>query len=314
MTFEVSVIIPVFNCEQFIERAILSVVTIDCVKEIIVVDDGSHDTSFKKCQQLASLHQTIRVISHPGHINKGVSATRNLGIKNAKSKFIAFLDADDYYLPVRFEKEKELFSKHKDFEGAYGAVEWIENGKSKLYTITEEIKPSELFKTLLWHNKGLFHTNAITIKKELLNRIGYFDEKMSVAEDTELWYRIAAFGKIYTGNIQTPISRHIIHGNNLIISAKDKYYSNKHYLYSKMIKSFLFSSKIDYNNKNELIIVFNHYQYLFKKVYSETLFIIRLLLRFPILLFCPYIYHKTLQLIKLSITKNKSCPPLKFPS
>ena len=314
MEFTVSVIIPVYNAESYILRAIRSATSIDCVKEVIVIDDGSADNSFKICQQESKSNSKVLLLSHKNHINKGVSATRNLGIKNAKSKFIAFLDADDYYLPVRFEKEKELFSEHKDFEGAYGAVEWIENGESKLYTITEEIKPSELFKTLLWHNKGLFHTNAITIKKELLNRIGYFDEKMSVAEDTELWYRIAAFGKIYTGNIQTPISRHIIHGNNLIISAKDKYYSNKHYLYSKMIKSFLFSSKIDYNNKNELKIVFNHYQFLFNKVYSETLFIIRLLLRFPILLFCPYIYHKTLQLIKLSITKNKSCPPLKFPS
>lgn len=304
MEFAVSVIIPVFNAESYILRAIRSATSIDCVKEVIVIDDGSADNSFKICQQESENNSKVLLLSHKNHINKGVSATRNLGIKNAKSKFIAFLDADDYYLPVRFEKEKELFSKHKDFEGAYGAVEWIENGKSKLYTITEEIKPSELFKTLLWHNKGLFHTNAITIKKELLNRIGYFDEKMSVAEDTELWYRIAAFGKIYTGNIQTPISRHIIHGNNLIISAKDKYYSNKHYLYSKMIKSFLLSSKIDYNNKNELIIVFNHYQYLFKKVYSEILFIIRLLLRFPILLFCHYIYHKTLQLIKLSITNH----------
>ena len=301
MTFEVSVIIPVFNAEDFIERAILSVVSIDCVKEIIVVDDGSTDSSFKKCQHLASIHHTIRVITHPGHINKGVSATRNLGIKHAKFKYVAFLDADDYYLPERFEKEKELNNKHNDFDGVYGAIEWIENGKSKLYTITEEIKPSELFKTLLWHNKGLFHTNAITIKKELLDRIGYFDEKMSVAEDTELWYRIAAFGKIYTGNIQTPISKRIIHGNNLIISAKDKYNSNKHYLYSKMIKSFLFSSKIDYNNKNELIIVFNHYQYIFQKVYSETMFIIKLLCKYPILFFCPFIYCKSIQMIKNGI-------------
>ena len=301
MEFAVSVIIPVFNAESYILRAIRSATSIDCVKEVIVIDDGSADNSFKICQQESKSNSKVLLLSHKNHINKGVSATRNLGIKHAKSKYVAFLDADDYYLPERFEKEKELNNKHNDFDGVYGAIEWIENGKSKLYTITEEIKPSDLFKTLLWHNKGLFHTNAITIKKELLDRIGYFDEKMSVAEDTELWYRIAAFGKIYTGNIQTPISKRIIHGNNLIISAKDKYNSNKHYLYSKMIKSFLFSSKIDYNNKNELIIVFNHYQYIFKKVYSETMFIIKLLCKYPILFFCPFIYCKSIQMIKNGI-------------
>ena len=303
MEFTVSVIIPVYNAELFVLRAVRSATSIDCVKEVIVVDDGSIDNSFEICRQESESNSKVLLLWHRNHQNKGVSATRNLGIKNAHSEFVAFLDADDYYLPHRFDKEIELLNIQKDFDGVYGAIEWIDNGKSKLYTITEEIKPSELFKALLWQDKGLFHTNAITIKKELLDNIGYFDEKMYVAEDTELWYRIAAFGKIYTGNIKTPISKRIIHGNNLIISAKDKYNSNKHYLYSKMIKSFLFSSKIDYNNKNEIILVFNHYQYLFKKVYSETMFLLKLLLKYPLLLFCPFIYFKSIQLIKNGLHK-----------
>lgn len=299
MAFEVSVIIPVFNREKFIERAIMSAVTLECVKEIIVIDDGSTDSSFSICQHLSSIYPKIRVLSHPGHKNKGVSASRNLGIASAKSEFVAFLDSDDYYLENRFDFEKELYKTKPMFDGVYGAseCEWIEHATKELYTIKSHTEPSELFKALLWQDKGLFHTNAITIKKKLLDRIGYFDEQMTVGEDTELWLRTAAIGKILTGNIFKPIAVRVIHGNNEVINSADKYDQCYKYMYRKMLHYYLFSRHISFNNKNEILLMLNNYQKLFNKIYSESRFLTKILAKHPILFFCPAIYHKIIQMI-----------------
>ncbi|MBO4373262.1 MAG: glycosyltransferase [Bacteroidales bacterium] len=291
--FNVSVIIPVLNREKFIERAIMSAVTLECVKEIIVIDDGSTDSSFSICQHLSSIYPKIRVLSHAGHQNKGVSASRNLGIASAKFEFVAFLDSDDYYLENRFDFEKELYKTKPMFDGVYGASEWVwvEQSKKELYTIKSHTDPSELFKVLLWQNKGLFDTNTITIRKTLLDRIGYFDEYMPVAEDTELWYRTAAYGNIYTGNIYEPIAVRIIHSNNAVINLADKYNHYYKYMYKKMLKHYLFSRHISFNNKNEILLMLNNYQKLFDKVYPEKEFVAKLMRHYPFLWFCPFIYR-----------------------
>lgn len=299
MAFEVSVIIPVYNREKYLERAIASVLPFDCVKEIIVVDDGSSDTSLEISQNLALKHSKIKVLTHHNHQNKGVSASRNLGIKYAKSKYVSFLDSDDYYLPNRFDAEISLCNEIGEIDGVYGAALYCNTitKQDTLYTIKEYIEPDNLFKTLLWQDKGLFCTPTITVKKSLFDKTGYFDTKLKVAEDTDLWLRLSAYAKIFSGNINNAICIVELHGNNTKTTNAHLYEDSYRYIFNKLLRKILFSHRISYNNKNELMMAINHYCRIFPKVYTEKQFMNRIIVKNPILAFCPAIYHKIIQLL-----------------
>ncbi|MBP5368195.1 MAG: glycosyltransferase [Bacteroidales bacterium] len=299
MAFEVSVIIPVFNREKFIERAIMSAVTLECVKEIIVIDDGSTDSSFSICQHLSSIYPKIRVLSHAGHKNKGVSASRNLGIASAKSAYIAFLDSDDYYLPNRFDFEIKLSEDIGIFDGVYGAANYhnTTTNDNTLYTIKQIIEPEKLFKALLWQDKGLFCTPTITIRKDVFKTVGYFDPKLKVAEDTDLWLRLSAYAKILSGSINNALCIVDLHDNNTKNTNAHLYEESYKYIFNKLLRKILFSPRIAYNNKNELLLAINHNCKIYPKVYSESRFLTKILAKHPILFFCPAIYHKIIQMI-----------------
>ncbi len=103
MNYRFSVIVPVYNCKSFLNRAVDSVINqpdfSSC--ELILVDDGSTDGSEKICDSYAKEHENIRVIHQ---INSGVSVARNSGLNAAQGEWVAFLDSDDYFLDGSFEK------------------------------------------------------------------------------------------------------------------------------------------------------------------------------------------------------------------
>lgn len=96
MTPSITVIIPVYNCEKYVERAIRSVLNQPCAAktEIIVVNDGSKDHSGEICDRIAAEHNNVRVLHKE---NGGVSSARNMGIERAEGEYIAFLDSDDWW-------------------------------------------------------------------------------------------------------------------------------------------------------------------------------------------------------------------------
>jgi glycosyltransferase involved in cell wall biosynthesis len=101
----VSVIIPAFNAEKFLERAVRSVwsqtLAADRI-ELLVIDDGSRDKTWSICQDLVRISPVrMRILQHGGGCNRGVSATRQLGCRESTGEYIALLDADDVYLPDR---------------------------------------------------------------------------------------------------------------------------------------------------------------------------------------------------------------------
>ena len=112
-TFKVSIIIPLYNREKFITRAVESCIYLPQTGEIIIVDDGSTDKSLNIALELARKYPNVKVIQHPDKKNHGRSAARNLGIKTAKFEYISFLDSDDWYLPNRFESEETIFTIKK---------------------------------------------------------------------------------------------------------------------------------------------------------------------------------------------------------
>jgi glycosyltransferase involved in cell wall biosynthesis len=223
MEFNVSVIIPVYNCESYIEKAIISALNQPEVLEIVVVNDGSTDNTEVILDRLVTENQKIKVFHHLNKANKGRSATRNLGIKQAKGNYIAFLDADDYYLPNRFANDKIILEINKKVDGVYNAIgvhfyreaSNIEEERLKLTTVNAIINPENLFEDLLYYKKGHFSIDGLTVKKTIFNVVGDFDESLEVSEDTNLILRMALKCHLVSGIINEPVAMRGVHQTNI---------------------------------------------------------------------------------------------------
>jgi len=229
-SFKVSVITPVYNAASTIRRAVESAMALDEVAELLLIDDAGPDNALDVCRQLQQEHPRVRLIRHPDGKNHGAGASRNLGLKYATSSFIAFLDADDYYLPNRFMAEREILPSDKFMDGVYGAtLTEYEDAVSKerfeaagfsyqhFVSISQEVPPEELFSVLFWQHpiiRGSFHTDAITIRAQLVERVGGFNEALRLQQDTHLWCRFAAIGRLRSGIIDRPVAVRCIHGRN----------------------------------------------------------------------------------------------------
>jgi glycosyltransferase involved in cell wall biosynthesis len=122
----VSIIIIFLNAERFIEEAIESVLQQTYTAwELLLVDDGSTDSSTQIARRYAErLPGRVRYLEHDGHANLGMSASRNLGIRHSRGEFIAFLDADDVWLPRKLEEQVAILNAHPQAAMVYGATEY----------------------------------------------------------------------------------------------------------------------------------------------------------------------------------------------
>ena len=186
MKESLSIIIPVYNCERFVAKAIESALAQPEVTEVVVVDDGSQDTSLAICKALQLKDSRVNIFQHPKGINKGRSASRNLALQNARGDYIAFLDADDYYLENRFTNDFLIFQSNENCEGVYNAIgaHFYRNATNSefeqinLFTVNKYIPPHALFETLLCGKDGHFSIDGLTIKKTVLNKVGCFNEDL----------------------------------------------------------------------------------------------------------------------------------------
>ena len=134
---KISVITPVYNAEKYITQSVESALQFEEVYEIILVEDQSPDNALEVCKKLAEQYEKVKLYQHPDKKNHGAGASRNLGIEKSTGDFIAFLDADDYYLPNRFDAEIELF-KNDEVDAVYGALGvhyYSEKAKEQYYSL-----------------------------------------------------------------------------------------------------------------------------------------------------------------------------------
>lgn len=227
---QISVIIPVYNAAAFVEQAVASALSQAEVAEVVLVEDGSTDDSPAKCEALAEASTRVRLLRHPEGANRGAAVTRNLGIREASSNFIAFLDADDYYLPGRFEPAAKVFADQADADGVYDAVGthfeteqmrrwWAEQGRNELSTVRRRVEPEHLFAAMTGRD-GSFHTNGIVVRRELFERTGLFDSDLRMTQDFAMWIRMAVVGRLYPGAIDRAVAMRRLHGENRIVQQR----------------------------------------------------------------------------------------------
>lgn len=231
MSIRISTIIPVYNAERFLQRAVNSALQHNVVNEIILVDDGSTDKSAEICAKLEKEHTKVVYYQHEDGKNHGAGATRNLGLKKAKYEYISFLDVDDIYLENRFNKDVEIFKQNPDAEGVINALglEVIDEeakeifdgqqGIKELTTFSDYVSPEEVpyvFYDLHPRVKGNFHLNGLTIKKSVLDMVGYFNKELRLHQDTEWFFRLVLQSRLYCGEIEKPVALRGIHLDNRV--------------------------------------------------------------------------------------------------
>jgi len=231
---KISVITPVYNAEKHLKTAVESAVDLEEVFEIILVEDGSPDNCFRVCEELQNQYpDKVKLFTHPDRENKGAGAARNLGIAKASGNYIAFLDADDVYLPNRFKNTVEMLENDPYIDGTHAILgiffenEEAEKKLGKLFTkttgLTEDIEPSRLLDAVLKGGKGHFHLNTLTVKKSLAEEVGGFDEKLKISQDGHFIWKLAACGKIKGEPRDIIVAKRRAHEDNRVINLKNFY-------------------------------------------------------------------------------------------
>jgi len=186
----VTVVIPVFNGAQTIERTLASALAQTVADlEVLVINDGSTDDSADRVQRCSDPRVHLHHFS-----NAGLAASRNRGIRLARGEFIAFLDADDLWLPRKLELQLAALRSHPDAALAYGFSDCVDADDRYLGHGSHLAHSGRVYEPLLIAN---FLDNGSTplVRAAALasasGSAGVFDETLPAAEDWDLWLRLA---------------------------------------------------------------------------------------------------------------------------
>jgi glycosyltransferase involved in cell wall biosynthesis len=190
----ISVVIPLFNKEQYVGRAIRSVLNQKYNNfEIIVVDDGSTDGSVHEVKIFGD-HKIKLVVQK----NQGVSKARNVGVAHSQYNFIAFLDTDDVWLPGFLEQLNLLINMYPD-AGIFGMNNYFEypNGKivhnsyNQLFHGCKSGLIQDYFHLFAKNGISPFSNSGCCYPKSVFNKMNGYKVGIKLTEDSDLWCRIA---------------------------------------------------------------------------------------------------------------------------
>ena len=217
----VSVIIPNYNYAQYVGDAIESVMAQTYKDfELIVVDNGSTDNSRLVLEGYEKKYAPqLKVVFQE---NRGQAGSRNRGIKESKGDLIAFLDADDVWMPNKLEEQVELFDDQEI--GLVYSSYWIADEKLNRIRVQKakyrgDILP--LFATCGSEALVDGGESNVVIRRKCIEVVGDFDEELDGSTGWDLYRRVASCYKI--DYVDTPLMIYRNHGNNLTIRNKEMY-------------------------------------------------------------------------------------------
>lgn len=259
----ISIVLPTYNRGYIIEEAIKSVIEQTYTNwELIVVDDGSTDNT----ETLMTKYIDSRIIYIRENLNRGANFCRNLGVRNAKGNFIAFLDSDNRWERNKLECQFTKLYKTDKSVALVFCNEIVWDGSKKIFFPGGTFLDSEIGEIL--YRRNIVDNNAVLIKKDCFQKAGGFDEEMPRIQDWEFYFRVInVFGykAIYLSDC---LNNNIIQENS--ISRDDKkmtdavfhflakyynYYNTKSY-FENFFHSVIYSMNIEAD-------------YIFKNLYSN---------------------------------------------
>ena len=202
-SFFISVIIPTFNREKTILRALDSVIKQNgCISfDVWIIDDGSTD----KTKEIISNYVKENFLENKIHYiyqeNSGVSSARNLGIEKSAGQWLAFLDSDDEWLEDKLIKQVSFMRENSEYELIHGDEIWIRNGVRVNQMKKHKKEGGDIFIRSL--ELCLISPSAVMIKRDLLRDHNNFSAEMTVCEDYDLWLKITSENSV--GFVEDPL-------------------------------------------------------------------------------------------------------------
>ncbi|SDE90522.1 glycosyltransferase family 2 protein [Rhodospira trueperi] len=200
MTPAASVVMAVHNGEPYLATAIHSILTQSFEDfEFIIVDDGSTDATPAILAEHARLDSRVQVISPERHL--GFTPALNVALSSSRSPFIVRQDADDLSHPSRLETQFRAFSENDHLGLVGSSYDVIDVDGNHLKTETLETSDT----TLRW--LGLFHNpfchSAVMVRRDLIDRVGGYNEALAFSQDFDLWARIMPYTRV--ANLEAPL-------------------------------------------------------------------------------------------------------------
>jgi glycosyltransferase involved in cell wall biosynthesis len=203
----VSVVLPFLDAEVFLDESVRSVIDQTHANwELLLVDDGSTDRSGQIAAGWAERDSRIRVLHHEGHENRGISASRNLGLKYASGEFVALLDADDLFLPNKLERQIGHFAHWPEAGMVYGrTLYWFGWSGKPEDAARDWIQPHGvpadqlLFPpgTLAGYLNGTIHMPCVCgvlVRRDVATAVGGFEDRFRGMYEDQVFFSKVAVG------------------------------------------------------------------------------------------------------------------------
>lgn len=235
----VSVVIPAYNCANYIRESVQSVLSQDYPSiEVIVVDDGSTDGTDRVLSEMGT---SIRVVRQT---NGGPAKARNRGVAHANGEFIAFLDGDDVWLPGKLRTQMEYFADHPEVDICFTRFSLWHPRADKTFPAPmdfadyipgcgiDEACSGWLYTDLLLDSVICIIT--VVLRKSVFEHLNGFDETLRVGEDYHFWLRSSR--KFQAHKIAATFALYRLHGENTTVRPKPV--NNEYAVLERVLKEF----------------------------------------------------------------------------
>ena len=209
----VTAIVIFLNAEKFFEEAIESVLQQTFERwELLLVDDGSTDRSTEIAWSYVTRYpDKVRYVEHPRHENRGMSASRNLGLSHARGEFIAFLDADDVWLPEKLEEQLEILNSHPEAAMVYGGTQYWYSWTGRPEDARRDfipllgvqadaiVSPPRLARVILQNQVAT--TTGCLARRDIVRQVGGYEESFrGMFEDQVFYSKVSLKLPIFVSN------------------------------------------------------------------------------------------------------------------
>lgn len=220
---QLSVVLPVFNAERYVAAALRSVLAQSFTAfELIVIDDGSTDRSAEIIRGFAARDSRVLHIRRP---NTGIVGALNDGLAAARAPLIARMDADDFALPHRFERQIDYFALHPECVGLGTAVDFIDAHGARVMACPRPLAHAEIEAGLLRGDGGMIIHPSAMFRRDAVYSIGGYRREAQYVEDLDIYLRLARVGRL--GNLPDTLLQYRIHPTSINFTKNQNRYRTK---------------------------------------------------------------------------------------
>lgn len=241
----VSIIIPAYNAEKYIRDAVTSALNQTYRNlEVIIVDDGSDDNTLNILEQEYTVDKRVRILTHPENQNLGVSKTRALGIKASQGEYIAYLDADDIFMPAKIEVQMKIFQDYPLIVLVHGCVEFKheKNSGAPFYNEFRSFSSDRQYSLLdgpYLEQNNICNSTVMVKKKSISTGLNSFNQLFQY-EDWINWILLGGKGDFFYINQPLIVYRYHSHASTYSLVN-----SNLRPVFAKLEMLFILISRVN---------------------------------------------------------------------